>query len=175
MGVGGCPWRVPSVRRASRGILVGPVKNDRNFSGGYACGAAAQSPHRGTPGQKTSPPARSLSNPRRCCVQSCPIRCRGQSQQAISDLAYLLRPQVRGQSVPIRHHTPVNRWGLGGIAVQVLSAYDLHMLLLSVHPCPLLSFVNRPCQPARPCAYDERVNHRQPDDRFRLAQHPDLR
>ena len=132
-------------------------------------------PHRGPPGQKTDPPARSVSNPRRCCVQSCPIRWPAQSQQAISDLAYLLRPQVRGQSVPIRHHTTVNRWGLGGIAVQVLSAYDLHMLLLSVHPCPLLSFVTGPCQPGRPCAHNKKANRTQPDDRFRLAQHPDLR
>jgi len=44
--------------------------------------------------------------------------------------------------------------------VQVLSAYDLHMLFLSVHPCPLLSFVTGPCQPCRPCAHNERVNQR---------------
>lgn len=68
--VGGCPWRVPSVRRASRGSLVGPVKNDRNFSSGYACGAAAETPHRGPPGQKTGPPAQSVSNPCRRRVQS---------------------------------------------------------------------------------------------------------
>lgn len=47
------------------------MKNDTNFSGGYAYAVAAQCPPSGSPWQENRPPpTRSLSNPRPCRVQS---------------------------------------------------------------------------------------------------------
>ena len=56
-----------------------PVKNDTNFSGGYAYAVAAQCPHRGVSAKKTGPPARSLSNPVQTSPSLCPIVCPAQS------------------------------------------------------------------------------------------------
>ena len=63
VGVGGCPWRVPSVKGPSWGFWRGAVKNDRNFSGGYAYAVAAQFPHGPPPGQESRHPPPPLSNP----------------------------------------------------------------------------------------------------------------
>jgi hypothetical protein len=140
VGVGGCPWRVLLVREASRGSWRGAVKNDRNFSGGYAYAVAAPLAPSGGLGQKNRPARPGLCPIRATAVSNpCPIRWPAQSQQAIWGLAYLLRPQVLGLWPAIRTHTTVRQCGLGGIAVQVLSAYDLHMLLLSVHPASSIS------------------------------------
>ena len=167
MGVGGCPWRVPSVRRASRGSWVGAVKNDRNFSGGYACGPASSiGPIGGSRPGKQAQGGGSLSNPRHCRVQSVSNPLPGPV------ISRVLGPCVPAKTTGTRAMDRVWMVRLYCCCTcrahnaTVVCAYSSCLSFLSVHPCPLLSFVTGPCQPARPCAYYERVNHRH---RFTMA------
>ena len=61
-------------------------------------------PHRGTPGQKTGPPARSLSNPRHGPVQSvsnCPAR-----PVTASDLGPCVPAKTTGTRALVGHKAP---------------------------------------------------------------------
>jgi len=108
--VGGCPWMVPSDEGASWGSWEGAMKNDTNFSGGYAYAVAAQYPHRGVSARKTGPGGGLC--PIRALALSIPVQygagASGSKGSRVLSTCYDHRYASCGA------HTTVRQCGLGG-------------------------------------------------------------
>ena len=81
------------------------MKNDTNFSGGYAYAVAAQCPHRGVSARKTGPGGGSLSNPRHGPVQSV------SNPLANPVIARVLGLRVPAKTTGTRAMGPIPRFG----------------------------------------------------------------
>ena len=152
VGVGGCPWMVPSFEGASWASWWVPVKNDTNFQGPSTPVRWRPTPHGppSWPESKAPPPL--LSNP-------CPHPVQSLSNTVPSPvIARDLGPCVPAKTTGTQGYgaySPVRQCGLGGhTTVTTWGMCGIHMLLLSVVRYPLLSFVKGLLPNCRPCAHN---------------------